>query len=217
MIIKYLFHLLTIRNGVMTMELKEEKDTTKKDLILHATLQLIGDEGFDKISIRKIAKRANVNVALINYYFGSKDKLLNQAFHIFLSSLKETFSSLENKSMNSQERLKNFFIKYVNVFQAYPSIFPLILQKSTFDFESHKEYVDFIRSLGLKKLVIIMQEITGEQDEQKCMVLISQLLGAIFLPMIMEPVIKDSTPFRLPDVETHINILFEHYFHRYNS
>lgn len=46
----------------------EEKDVTRKDLILQATLQLIDDEGFDAISSRKIAKRANVNVALINYY-----------------------------------------------------------------------------------------------------------------------------------------------------
>lgn len=197
------------------MEL-EEKDVTKKDLILQATLQLIGDEGFDAISSRKIAKRANVNVALINYYFGSKEKLLNQAFHVFLSTLKETFLSLENESINPQDRLKKFFIEYVHVFQAYPSIIQLILQKSTFEFDSHKEYVNFIRSLGLKKLVVIMQEITGEQDEQKCMVMISQLLGAIFWPMIMEPVIKDTTPFRLPDVETHINILFQHYFHRYH-
>ncbi|MFZ2462383.1 MAG: TetR family transcriptional regulator [Caldibacillus thermoamylovorans] len=197
------------------MEL-EEKDVTKKDLILQATLQLIGDEGFDAISSRKIAKRANVNVALINYYFGSKEKLLNQAFHVFLSTLKETFLSLENESINPQDRLKKFFIEYVHVFQAYPSIIQLILQKNTFEFDSHKEYVNFIRSLGLKKLVVIMQEITGEQDEQKCMVMISQLLGAIFLPMIMEPVIKDTTPFRLPDVETHINILFQHYFHRYH-
>lgn len=194
----------------------EKDDLSKKDLILQETLNLIDEEGFDGISVRKIAKKANVNVALINYYFGSKDKLLNNAFQMFLSPLKESFSSLENETMEPQERLKQFFIRYINVYQAYPSVFQLILQKSTFEFDSHKEYMNFIKSLGLKKLVSIMQEITGEQDEQQCMVMISQLLGGIFLPLIMEPIIKDTTPFRLPDIDKHVDLLFEHYFKRYH-
>lgn len=194
----------------------EKDDLSKKDLILQETLNLIDEEGFDGISVRKIAKKANVNVALINYYFGSKDKLLNNAFQVFLSPLKESFSSLENETMEPQERLKQFFIRYINVYQAYPSVFQLILQKSTFEFDSHKEYMNFIKSLGLKKLVSIMQEITGEQDEQQCMVMISQLLGGIFLPLIMEPIIKDTTPFRLPDIDKHVDLLFEHYFKRYH-
>ena len=51
-------------------------------------MQLIDEEGFEGITIRKVAKRANVNVALINYYFGSKDKLLNAAVKNILNSLK---------------------------------------------------------------------------------------------------------------------------------
>lgn len=38
--------------------------------------QLFGDNGFDGTSIRDIAQKAQVNLAMISYYFGSKEKLL---------------------------------------------------------------------------------------------------------------------------------------------
>src|SRR4051812_41274152 len=47
-----------------------------KDKILIAARELFEEKGFDFTTVRDIASRADVNVALINYYFGSKDLLL---------------------------------------------------------------------------------------------------------------------------------------------
>ena len=44
--------------------------------ILQVAEQLFAEEGFDGTSVREIAKIANINVAMISYYFGSKEKLL---------------------------------------------------------------------------------------------------------------------------------------------
>jgi AcrR family transcriptional regulator len=48
----------------------------KKEHILIVAERLFGDNGFDGTSIRDIAQKANVNLAMISYYFGSKEKLL---------------------------------------------------------------------------------------------------------------------------------------------
>ncbi|MGE8381728.1 MAG: TetR/AcrR family transcriptional regulator, partial [Sphingobacterium sp.] len=48
--------------------------------ILLAAERLFATKGFDGTSVRDIAQEANVNVAMINYYFGSKDKLLDTFF-----------------------------------------------------------------------------------------------------------------------------------------
>jgi AcrR family transcriptional regulator len=48
----------------------------KKEHILTVAEQLFGENGFDGTSIRDIAQKANVNLAMISYYFGSKEKLL---------------------------------------------------------------------------------------------------------------------------------------------
>ncbi len=54
-------------------------DTAKRNLtkvrILDATEQLVAEQGFDSVSLRDITNGAGVNVAAVNYHFGSKEKL----------------------------------------------------------------------------------------------------------------------------------------------
>ncbi|MBS1486896.1 MAG: TetR/AcrR family transcriptional regulator [Bacteroidetes bacterium] len=47
-----------------------------KGKILSAAQELFEEKGLDGASVRDIAHKANVNVALINYHFGSKDALI---------------------------------------------------------------------------------------------------------------------------------------------
>ena len=49
--------------------------TDKKAHILDVAMQLFAEKGFEGSSIRDLAARAGVNVAMVNYYFGSKEKL----------------------------------------------------------------------------------------------------------------------------------------------
>lgn len=48
----------------------------KREHILVVAEQLFGEKGFDGTSVRDIAQQAGVNLAMISYYFGSKEKLL---------------------------------------------------------------------------------------------------------------------------------------------
>ncbi len=58
----------------LIMSLTEKVD--KRAHILAIAEQLFADNGFDGTSVRDIAQLANVNLAMISYYFGSKEKLL---------------------------------------------------------------------------------------------------------------------------------------------
>jgi AcrR family transcriptional regulator len=48
----------------------------KREHILVVAEELFGEKGFDGTSVRDIAQKAGVNLAMISYYFGSKEKLL---------------------------------------------------------------------------------------------------------------------------------------------
>jgi AcrR family transcriptional regulator len=48
----------------------------KREHILLVAEELFGEKGFDGTSVRDIAQSAGVNLAMISYYFGSKEKLL---------------------------------------------------------------------------------------------------------------------------------------------
>ena len=54
------------------------KDTRSR--ILDVAEELFSEQGFDRISIRDITKKARVNLASINYHFGSKQDLIAAIF-----------------------------------------------------------------------------------------------------------------------------------------
>ncbi len=47
---------------------------------MNAAEKLFAVNGFDGTSVRDIAQEAGVNVAMISYYFGSKEKLMEAVF-----------------------------------------------------------------------------------------------------------------------------------------
>lgn len=51
-----------------------------KDRILHAAEELFALQGFATTSLRQVTSRADVNIAAVNYHFGSKDNLVNEVF-----------------------------------------------------------------------------------------------------------------------------------------
>ncbi|GAO41268.1 TetR/AcrR family transcriptional regulator [Flavihumibacter petaseus] len=52
----------------------------KQGQILTTAESLFSEKGFDGTSVRDIAEKAGVNVAMISYYFGSKEKLMETIF-----------------------------------------------------------------------------------------------------------------------------------------
>jgi AcrR family transcriptional regulator len=51
-----------------------------KEKILDAAEELFSEEGFSATSVRAITSRAQVNLAALNYHFGSKDALIDAVF-----------------------------------------------------------------------------------------------------------------------------------------
>lgn len=51
-----------------------------KDRILNAAEALFAEQGFGGTSLREVTSRADVNIAAVNYHFGSKENLVNEVF-----------------------------------------------------------------------------------------------------------------------------------------
>ena len=75
-----------------------DKVADKREHILIVAEKLFGDHGFDGTSVRDIAQHANVNLAMISYYFGSKEKMLEA-----LLELRANYTILE--ALNKDESL----------------------------------------------------------------------------------------------------------------
>lgn len=77
-------------NGEYIMEWSE-----KQLQILNVAEELFASKGFEGTSVRDIAQKAEVNVAMISYYFGSKEKLLQS---LILNRTEQTGLILEGLS-----------------------------------------------------------------------------------------------------------------------
>ena len=58
-----------------------------KERILSAAERLFAERGFAETSLREVTSRADVNLAAVNYHFGSKSNLVNEVFRRRLDDL----------------------------------------------------------------------------------------------------------------------------------
>ncbi|EJW20112.1 TetR/AcrR family transcriptional regulator [Paenibacillus alvei] len=187
-----------------------------KGKILSAALDILKQEGFEHITIRKIAARSNANIALINYYFGSKDMLINEAIKELLSGFRSAFDVLDERSISPLARLRTFLIQYVQVIQQYPEIITRTMTAGAAMFASQQEYGEFLQAVGFVKVKHTLQEITQEGNSETLTMMMMQLFGAVFLPVMMKPLLESGTGVAVASVEAHIDLLFERYFNTAN-
>ncbi|QCJ50385.1 TetR/AcrR family transcriptional regulator [Bacillus thuringiensis] len=190
------------------------ENVSTKEKILNTTLELIKKEGFERVTIRKIAALSDVNIALVNYHFGSKEKLISETIRVLLISFQGTFSILDNITVPAKERLKIFLLDYVLVIRQYPKLVRKIIAMGTTAFTSQYEYGNFLKRLGFSKVKNILSEITNETDQEILMMMTVQIFGSIFLPTLMMPILESGADIKVPSVEKQIDFLFERYFYK---
>jgi AcrR family transcriptional regulator len=137
-----------------------ENDLNDKQIqILEVAETLFAAKGFDGTSIRDISKEAKINVAMVSYYFGSKEKLLESLVLYKTSGLKELLSDLIDEDLEPVDKIYKLIDLYVNRLNCNKGIyrilhFELASKKRVLELESFTE----IKKANLKSLEIIIKE-----------------------------------------------------------
>lgn len=93
----------------------EKEKTDKKDHILDVAEKVFSEQGYDGASTRLISGEANVNMAMLNYYFGSKEGLFIAIFERKISSFKTLLQNItEDERLTSWEKLELCVNKYID-------------------------------------------------------------------------------------------------------
>ena len=86
----------------------------KQVQIMETAEILFAEKGFNGTSVRDIAEKANVNLAMVSYYFGSKDKLLEALFGYRGEYFKLKLETMiEDKELNSLEKMNTLIDHYI--------------------------------------------------------------------------------------------------------
>ncbi|MVN20115.1 TetR/AcrR family transcriptional regulator [Mucilaginibacter arboris] len=93
----------------------EKEKTDKKDHILDVAEKVFSELGYDGASTRLISGEANVNMAMLNYYFGSKEGLFIAVFERKINLFRTLLQNInEDESLSSWNKLELYIDKYVD-------------------------------------------------------------------------------------------------------
>jgi len=86
----------------------------KQIQIMEAAEKLFAEQGFAGTSVRDIAEAAHVNLAMISYYFGSKERLMEAMFHHRGSDFKLQLENiLQNKNLSPIQKVEKLIDDYI--------------------------------------------------------------------------------------------------------
>ncbi len=75
-------------------------EEVRKKQVIYSTLEQIGQEGLEKLTLDKVAKRAGVSKGVVTYYFKNKEEMIYEAYKYMLESFSnnEFYEYLEDLS-----------------------------------------------------------------------------------------------------------------------
>ena len=104
----------------------------KKYAILDAAEDLIAVNGYRSTTTRMIADEAGVNVAMLSYYFGSKEQLLKELIDRHTANVKRILEQITSQEDHPVTTFRKFLFAFVD-----------------YSFENPKPVIIAIREIGL--------------------------------------------------------------------
>ncbi len=134
----------------------------KQTKILLIAEKLFAEKGFDGTSIRNIAQEAQINIAMVSYYFGSKEKMLESLILHRIEDIKMQVENLYRESIAPVEKINRFIELYINTINKHKCFYQILL----FEQSSQKRAIDFKAFTEVKKANLeIFKKIVAEGQE----------------------------------------------------
>ncbi len=169
----------------------ETPDQSTEEKIKEAARIVFTRKGFAATRTRDIAQEANINLALLNYYFRSKEKLFGL---IMLEKMQKFFGFIGpiiyNEGLSLDLKIEAIVSNYIDLIQDNPDMPFFILGES----RNNPEIVmnAMPRKDFLKNSFFIKQLKEKKPDQDPYQFLLS-MLGMTIFPFLMKPVFQKIT------------------------
>ena len=175
----------------MAKSLNPKPDISTEEKIKDAARKVFTQKGYSATRTRDIAEEAGLNLALLNYYFRSKQKLFEI---IMVEKMQKFFGALipilYDDSTSLETKLEIISINYIDMILANPDLPFFILSEARnnpgliFKVANKKDFLNnsvFIRQIREKK---------PEMNPYHFLV---SLLGMCVFPFVMKPILQKMT------------------------
>ncbi|GGL50810.1 TetR/AcrR family transcriptional regulator [Sporolactobacillus putidus] len=150
--------------------------TDAKGKLIQSTIDLLLESGkSEEITSRQIADKAKTNVAMINYYFRSKDELINIAVNQLIKNAADDWKTIENTSQSPDERLLQMLLHLSHLTMKYYS-----LTKSTTIYELTKADIHLPHYI----IPLLEQHFRGKKNEFEIKLAAFEIISFLQILMI---------------------------------
>ena len=136
---------------------------TEKHLqILSKAEELFAARGYEGTTVRDIAEAAGVNLAMISYYFGSKEKLLEALFKERMSSTKQRIETVvKNESLLPFQKMEIMIDQYIDRVSEKQTFYKVMLCAQVIN--KNSVVLKLLKELKLVYATLIREVITEGQ------------------------------------------------------
>jgi AcrR family transcriptional regulator len=136
----------------------------KQLAIMDTAEKLFGQNGFNGTSVRDIAQEAGVNVAMISYYFGSKEKLMEMLFEQKSNKLTLMVETLiQDEKLSYLQKVYALIDDYVDRFVDQQAFHKIMIREQIA--ENGTGLANQILALKKRNLASIKKLIVGGQKD----------------------------------------------------
>jgi len=172
---------------------KSDGDTSTEQKIKNAAQIVFHKKGFAAARTRDIAEEAGINLALLNYYFRSKEKLFNIVMIETLSKFFESVSIvINNPDTTFEEKIEKFASGYIDLLFNEPNIPVFIIS------EIRNKPEELLQKIDIKGTVfnsVFVRQFHEAVDEGKLadrnfLHFMMNFIGLIVFPFVAKPLLK---------------------------
>ena len=163
-----------------------EQEQTTEEKILEAASEVFTEKGFAGTRTRDIAEKAGINLALLNYYFRSKEKLFEQVMKVKMVLLfGQIVPILTNEKTNLEEKIDLVSNKYFEILSKNPNLPLFVLSEMQ---KKNSEVKSIIPVNKIFKNSVILKQIKERKPELNPSHFLINFLSMTIFPFITKPV-----------------------------
>ena len=163
-----------------------EQEQSTEEKILEAASEVFTEKGFAGTRTRDIAEKAGINLALLNYYFRSKEKLFEQVMKIKVVLLfGKILPILINEKTSLEEKIDLASEKYFEILSKNPNL-PLFVIS-----EIQKKNSNITKIIPVNKIFensVIIKQIKEKRPEINPLHYLVNFLAMTIFPFLAKPV-----------------------------
>jgi len=163
-----------------------------KQRILDAAIRLFAKKGYAATGMRELSKEADVNLAMINYYFGTKQKILEEIIDQFCKGDIERKQKILFSDVGMDEKVRLLVADTVQFYRENQELALVSITEFPYDIPEIADYkANYVRSMlsiGADSLAELFEDQLN--DKIKLEAFASSMMGMIAIHFIMKPVLQ---------------------------